>query len=246
MNVLKTISVATGLLLLVAAGAVDCMAQDKVDVSLGADVVSRYVWRGLNVGDAPSVQPSIAAGYKGFELGTWGAYSLSNEATDGDEIDFWLGYTHEFASGAAIGLLVTDYYFPNAGEKFSNFQNYDDEDGAGAHTVEIGGSVTLPGSLPITLAGYINVYNDEGNNAYFQADCPVTAGETDLNFFVGVTPGSDKNPDYYGADEFKVLNVGVTASKEVQFSESFSLPISGSFIVNANLDMAYLVVGFSL
>lgn len=35
------------------------MAQDKFEVSLGADVVSKYVWRGFDQGSGASVQPSL-------------------------------------------------------------------------------------------------------------------------------------------------------------------------------------------
>lgn len=214
-------------------------------MSVGVDLVSRYIWRGLNVGDAPSVQPSVSFGIKGFEVGTWGAYSLSNDITGGDEIDLWVGYAVELAGGGAIGLLVTDYYFPNAGEEFSNYRDYDDENGPGAHTLEFGGSFTFP-SFPLTLAGYVNFWNDEGHNVYLQADYPLVVGETSLNLLAGAAPGSEDNPDYYGTENFAFINLGLTAAKEVEITERFSLPVSASWILNPKLDIAYLVVGFSL
>jgi uncharacterized protein (TIGR02001 family) len=246
MNVQRMFLARAGLLLFVCVCAVGAEAHDKPEVSVNVDVVSRYIWRGLNPADAPSLQPSIVFGYRGCEVGTWGAYSLSNNITESDEIDFWLGYTHDLDGGTSLGLVLTDYYYPNAGPRFSNFNNYDDKDGPGAHTFEVGASLTLSDAIPLTVSGYANVYNDEGHNAYFQLDYPLTVGEADLNFFVGATPGSNKNPDYYGTDAFKFLNVGVSATKEVKVSETFSLPVTGSFIVNPNLDMAYLVIGFSL
>ena len=221
-----------------------------VTVSTGVDLYNRYVWRGLDIAATPSIQPTLAVGFGGLELGTWGAYTLSNEASESDEIDFWLGYTHELEGGAAVSAIVTDYYFPNAGIDFFNFNNYDavkDDTipDPGAHTIEIGLSVTGPTSFPITFSGYLNVHNDAGDNTYFQVDYPLALKDTELNFFCGATGGSEDNPDYYGADEFAVINVGVTAVREIVVSESFSLPLTVSFIVNPEAEISHLLVGVS-
>lgn len=220
-------------------------AEDGVDVSTGVDLVSRYVWRGADVGNAPSAQPSLAAQYSGFELGVWAAYSLSNQVAETDEIDFWLSYSHEFPNSVALTLIATDYYYPNAGVRMFNFDNYDAADGPGAHTVEAGVQITGPASFPLTAAGYVNVYNDAGNNTYFQLDFPVEAPSVSLNFFMGATGGSKDNPDYYGSDNFAVINIGVQATREVKVSESFSFPLSVSYIVNPRKEISYLVFGVS-
>ena len=47
------------------------MAQDKVEASVGADLVSGYILRGQNLGGV-SVQPSLGISYKGLSLGAWG------------------------------------------------------------------------------------------------------------------------------------------------------------------------------
>ena len=43
------------------------MAQDKVEVNVGADVVSGYIWRGQDLGNV-SLQPTLSIGYQGFSL----------------------------------------------------------------------------------------------------------------------------------------------------------------------------------
>jgi hypothetical protein len=150
-----------------------------------------------------------------------------------------------------VSAIVTDYYYPNAGIELSNFNDADDEDGPGAHLIEIGASFTGPDEFPITFSAFVNVHNEEGNNTYFQLDYPCELGDVDLNFFAGGTGGSDDNPYYYGsemypADEFTIINVGLTVTKEIAISNKFSLPVFGSFIVNPSPEIAYMVVGFSL
>ena len=225
-------------------------AQEKVDMTVGVDYFNRYVWRGLDIANTPSLQPTLSLGFDGFETGVWGAYTLSNQQSESDEIDFWIGYTHEIENTISISAVIIDYYFPNVGIDFFNFNNYDDEldDGTpdpGAHTLEAGLSLTGPESFPVTLSGYINFYNDAGNNTYFQIDYPVKINETDLNIFMGATGGSKDNSGYYGTDDLQVINVGAQASREIVVTESFSVPLSISFIVNPNAEISYLVAGFS-
>lgn len=220
-------------------------AGDAVEVTTGVDLVSRYIWRGMDVGNAPSAQPTLAAQCYNFELGVWAAYSLSNDATETDEIDFWLSYSHEFPNSVALTLIATDYYYPNAGVRMFNFDNYDAEGGPGAHTVEAGLQITGPASFPLTASGYVNVYNDAGNNTYFQLDYPLESKNVSLDFFIGATGGSKDNPDYYGSDEFAVINIGVQASRELKVTDSFSFPLRVSYIVNPRKEISYVVFGVS-
>lgn len=239
------------LLILVSVLAASTVAQDNaVTVSTGVDLYNRYVWRGLDIANTPSIQPSLAVDYAGFEFGVWGAYTLSNEASASDEIDFWLSYTRDFPSGVSITAVATDYYYPNTGIDFFNFNNYDAMrrdtiPDPGAHTFELGLSVTGPETFPVTLSGYVNVYNDAGNNAYFQADLPVNLNETGLTLFCGAAAGSEDNPDYYGVSKFRAINVGVTAVRDITVSESLTVPLTMSFILNPDAEISHLVVGVS-
>lgn len=246
----KIITLALLVIILVAGIATVANASDKVEVNTGIDFYNRYVWRGIDIASTPSIQPSISVGCCHLEFGVWGAYTLSNQASESDEIDFWLSYSRELNNGIGISLIATDYYYPNAGIKFFNFNNYDDmKDDTipdpGAHTIEMGLSVSGPESFPVTFSAYVNVYNDGGNNTYFQIDYPFTVGETELSLFCGATGGSTDNPDYYGAEEFSVINLGVSVNREIKVTESFSLPLNMSFILNPKAEIAYLLGGLS-
>ena len=59
-------------------------AQDKVEASVGADIVSSYIWRGENLGGM-SVQPSLSLEYKGLSLEAWGSAGLQKD--DEKELD---------------------------------------------------------------------------------------------------------------------------------------------------------------
>jgi hypothetical protein len=226
------------------------VAGEPVSVSTSVDLYSRYIWRGADIASTPSIQPAFAVSHHGGELGIWGAYTLSNQASGADEIDFWLSYTRTVGKDISVMAIATDYYYPNAGIDFFNFNNYDavtDDTipDPGAHIIELGIAVTGPPSFPLTVSGYVNVYNDAGNNAYFQLDYPVTVNETDLDFFCGATGGSTDNPGYYGSEDFAVINTGVSATREIHVSDKLSVPLTVSFIVNPKVEISYLVVGMS-
>lgn len=230
-----------------------CNIQSQgLSVDAGADIVSGYVWRGLNINNSPNIQPSMSIAVGGFSAGIWGSYSLTaNNSSDDNytfsqEIDFWAGYSLELENGMNIGLMVTDYYFPVVGIKFGNFNNYDDPEGPGAHTIEAGLSVSGPESFPLTFSGFMNLHNDAGNNTYFQIDYSTSLNEVDLGFSIGATGGSEENAAYYGAESFEIINLGINVSKEIKITEHFALPVSAAFILNPNTEVSYLVFGISL
>ena len=49
----------------------------NAQVDLGADLVSRYVWRGTDFGNSASVQPYLSVGFAGVEAGAWASYPIT-------------------------------------------------------------------------------------------------------------------------------------------------------------------------
>ncbi len=224
----------------------------KLSLSANADLVSRYVWRGLNINDQPNIQPAITFKLSNLQLGFWGSYGLSHtNSTDelhstSHEIDAWISYSIPIENFANITAIVTDYYYPNGGIRIGNFHNYDDKNGHGAHTVEAGLSIAGAESFPLTLSGYMNVYNDKGNNIYFQAEYTTTVDDFGLSIFAGAAVGSEDTPLYYGTDKFNLINAGIKALKQIKISESFSLPVYCSYIINPKAEISYLIFGISI
>ena len=224
----------------------------RLSLDAGGDIVSRYIWRGTDVNDQVNVQPYITFTYSDFELGAWGSYGLSHlNATDDQygyqsEIDTWLSYSFVLTKGVNITAIFTDYFFPDNGKKFSNFNNYDNPDGPGAHTIESGLIIAGDKTFPLSFSGYVNIYNDKGNNAYFQADYLLRLDEFNADLFIGAAKGSSDNPAYYATNKFSVINTGIKVSKSVKITETYSLPVYCSYIVNPNSGLVFFVFGLSL
>ncbi len=213
-----------------------------LSVNTGVDFVNRYIWRGFNLGDSPSIQPSLTLGYGAFDLGIWSSYGFADN-TLSDEIDTWLSCDYTINKTLTVTAILTDYYLPNAGSKLFNFNNHDDPDGPGAHILEAGIGLSGPESFPLSLFGYVNIYNDAGNNTYFQIDYSTKVHNADIGVFVAATLGSERNPDYYQSEDFAMLNFGITATRLLNVSNGFSVPVFVSYIVNPEIEISYVVVG---
>ena len=86
-------------------------AQDRVEATVQADVVSQYIWRGQDLGDV-SLQPTLGLAYKGLSLTAWGSVGLS-DPDDTKELDLTLAYK---VGGLNIG--VTDYWFNAPNDRY--------------------------------------------------------------------------------------------------------------------------------
>lgn len=71
----------------------------------GSDIVSRYVWRGINLSESPCIQPYFEFSYKHFILGSWASYSVAKEPFQ--EVDLYVKYKTRF-----INFSICDYYNP--------------------------------------------------------------------------------------------------------------------------------------
>ena len=77
-------------------------AQDKVEATVQADFLSKYTWRGLELGGI-SIQPQASVSWKGLSLSAMGNVGLDKEDTE--EFDLKLSYT---LKGFNIGVI--DYW----------------------------------------------------------------------------------------------------------------------------------------
>lgn len=213
------------------------------NLSVGADLVSRYIWRGTDFGNSPSIQPTVELGAGGFAIGFWGAYPTAT--TGAEEADLYAGYNFDLNSSGRIYIGFTDYMFPTSGFQISNFNNYDDPEGAGSHFIELNASYSGPENFPLSIAFNIFIHNVADNPTYLELGYSAGIGDVGLDLFLGSAFGD--GAAYYGSTEtFDVVNTGITASKEIKFSESFSLPVFGSVIVNPATENLFYVVGVSL
>jgi hypothetical protein len=197
-------------------------------IDIGADIMSRYVWRGTDYGSSPSIQPYMELGLGGFALGFWGAYTTNLPGVQ--ELDFYANYT--FSDVVTVGII--DYFFP---DEVFGYDYYEFRADSSAHILEGTASFNGLENLPLTfLVGY-NMAGDSQNSTYLELGYSFWL----LDIFLGAGNG------FYTSDgNFNVVNIGISVSKDIKITEKFSLPISASFITNPEAEKVHFVFGISL
>lgn len=222
----------------------------KVKINLGADLMSRYIWRGCDYGDSPSIQPTLSLTNDNFELGCWSALSLSSFYK---EIDVYAKYTFK-----NISVIVTDYYTPSVNgipaSPDTRYFIYDDK--KTAHSLE--GSLLFKGGekLPLWVLGGVFFYGNDKRwgydagkdttdqtyySSYIEAGYTFTVKENSADLFVGFTPT-------YGAygNTMGVVNAGITGYRKIKITSDFELPVKGSLIFNPQTSNVFFAFGITL
>lgn len=242
-----------------------CDTTSKIDFTISADLVSRYIWRGTDYGNSPAVQPTLAVEWNGFELGSWGSYgfssysmkvndSVTEEMGHFAEIDWYLSYKFKWFT-----LMVYDYFTmngmnPNSGNNYFDFKN-----STTGHTLE--GSLTFegPDPWPVTCmvstlfygadkdqdsTGTYGLGTKNNFSTYVELGYTYTVPkiEVELKPFIGA---SLKGSGWYGPDP-GIINVGLTASKEIPITRRYGLPVEASIIANPKAGSMFLVFGITL
>lgn len=208
-------------------------AQDKVEASVGADLVSGYIWRGQDLGGV-SLQPSLGIAYKGFSLGAWGSVGI--EGKDTKELDLTLGY-----AAGGFSVSVTDYWF-NSG---AGYFHYDTHNTAHVFEAQVGydfGPLSVNWYTNFAGADGVNKDGDRAYSSWVTLAAPFKLGGLEWTAEVGATPWAT---DFYGANGFAVCDVSLGASKEIKITDSFSLPLFAKATWNPRSEGAYFVVGLS-
>lgn len=220
-------------------------------VGVGADFVSRYVWRGADFGESFSVQPGISIVNGGFEIGAWGSYSLSADGAGANENDLYVSYTVESGSGASFTFGLTDYYFPapDAEHGFLHRESHFFEPFVSFSTAGDTQASLFLGMMSY-LAGHHHHEHDheEGEierqyDLYVEGSLSWTVSDTEIGLALGIVGGES---GFYGTEGAAATNLGVTFGRELAITDDFALPLSASYIFNPDADRSYLVFGFSL
>ena len=224
------------LMALMFATGMSATAQDEVETTVSADVVSTYVWRGMECGSA-AIQPTLGIGYKGLTLSAWGSYCLV-DTNDAKEFDLTLAYS---TGGFNIG--ITDYWFNTPEERYFL---YDANKTSHIFEANIGYDFGPAAIQWFTNFAGNDGYNKDGKRAYssyVELSAPFKLASVDWSAAVGAVPYAT---DFYGVDGFAVTNVSLKATKDIKVTDSFSIPVFAQVAANPSTEKAYLVFGFTL
>ena len=219
--------------------------EGKCDFSVGADLVSSYVWRGMFL-SGTSIQPDMGFRIGGFSVGAWGSVDVAGFGYK--EVDLTASYSFNHFT---VGLF--NYWASWEGE-----YNYFDFSSTTAHLLEANLSYSFD-PFPLTL-GWNTII--AGNDMYFdnhdkskrafstylEATYAFTVKEVKLEAAVGASPWKSSTmytPYWDGGmtDRFAVINLSLTASKDIKINDKYSLGIFGQLAFNPAKEDAFFVFG---
>ena len=212
-------------------------AQSQIECHLMADIVSNYIWRGQDLGHV-SLQPELSVAWKGLSLAAWGSVGLTNHKDDVREIDLTLTY---MTDGLSFGIV--DYWDDGNDSRYFYYK----QNGTG-HAFE--GFISYDfGPVSASWQTYFagNDYqNDNGKRAYssyFELSAPFRFATCDWDAKVGLVPWKS---GIYEVGGFNVANLSLRATKVIQITKSFDLPLFGRLVANPASQHFYFVFGLTL
>ena len=212
-------------------------AQSGVGGHIKADIVSQYIWRGMDLGHV-SVQPELSVGWKGLSLTAWGSVGLTHFKDDMREIDLTLAYER---GGLSLGIV--DYWNDDHDKRYFYYRTHDT-----GHSFE--GFVAydfgfLSASWQTFFAGS-DLQQASGKRAfssYLELSAPFRLITCEWEATVGVVPWRS---DYYEVNRFNVTNVSLRATKDIPLSKSFTLPLFAQLTANPASGHFHFVIGLTV
>lgn len=208
-----------------------------------ADLVSSYIWRGTVGSATPNFQPTLAFDKGNFEIGAWGSTDFAGAYK---EMDLYASYTM-----GAIKLTLTDYNW-DFGKKYFNYKSKET-----GHIFEGTIGYSGPASFPISITANVMFAGEDKkwNTDSVAFDPSKQNYSTYVEFgyafkyfspFIGITPSDGYYGDFYGGyGGFSVCNIGLTSTRNLKITDSFSLPLKATLGFNPQSENAYLVFGIT-
>lgn len=206
------------------------------------ELTSKYLWRGQEYGEAPTIFPTLGAnlGY-GFSVYATGAYTFDNSWREAD-----LGICYSYKD-FTIGVL--DYYYPTPTGEDDKFFEYSSH-GTG-HLFE--GNITYaPSNIPVSAM--ISTFffgadkKENGKQAwstYAELGYHYDINETNI-FSVAI--GASLNKSMYNNYEtgFSVVNIAFKYQTAIPIKGKFSMPVSAQYVINPQKEKSYLSFSIGL
>lgn len=209
--------------------------------------MTKYIWRGWNLGDEPVMQTDFSLSWYGFTFELWSNYTLNNDKSKDEgryqeftEIDYAIDYTFSVGEmSEMLGMEVPELVEPlsvSAGYIYYTFPNVDwDDKFFDSHEVYLGVSYDV--LLQPEFTWYWDVGSGKGNSdgggagSYFLFGISHTFDfePTDISATLGMTTGINHEQ---WTDK--------TGMADMVFSGQIDIPVFNYFTITPSL--AYSVI----
>jgi len=225
----KSITMAMVVAMLAAAPA--ALAEDAtLGFSMGADYLSKYIWRGQNLSDDPVFQPSVGVTYGPLSLSLWGNMDTTNingNSGDFSELDTTLSLAGDVPGLEGVGYSLGAIYYDFPGTAYPD-------------TTEAYAGVSLALPLNPSLTVYRDI--DEAKGTYYALGVSHSienVAEIAADMPVGMSLGASVG---YGNSAYNKYYWGVDGNKAQDFTVTLGLPTTvGSWTITPKMGYSTLL-----
>jgi hypothetical protein len=196
-------------------------AEVETSGSASVDVMSSYVWRGIQIHEDVAIQPSVGITYGGFGANFWADYDTDSDVEEMIETDLTLNYS--FSVGK-LGLDVGYIYYALDG--FSDTQEVYITAG---YDVILSPAVTAyydfdegEGGFVVTSIGHSFAFLDDK----LSLDLGASASYNIENLIMGVDEDGDEFSDFYNGELTASLGYSINDAFSAGASIAYSVPLS--------------------
>lgn len=237
---MKNILLATASLLMVAMLAIPTQSAtaQNVSVDAGVTLTSRFIYRGLELGNSPNVQAMVGINSGAFSLYGWGSHSLGQDDGAYKEVKFWTNYIID------LGDFSLTPQIENHFNAYTDLFDFDEH--TSAHVFQASALLAGKGdAAPDLLIGYAFGPPVQGT-LYIEAGYRFTSGNYGMRAFLS-SQYSD-GPGFVDLgynDKFVVNQIGISAGRTLHITDTFSVPLGISLVVNPRTERIFTAASIS-
>lgn len=189
--------------------------------SASVDILSSYVWRGIQVHEDIAIQPSVGITYGGFGANFWADYNTDNDVQEAIETDLTLNYA--FSAGK-VGLDVGYIYYA-----FDGFNDTQELYVAAGYDALLSPALTLywdidegTGGFAVASIGHSFSFMHEKAGLNLGASVSYNIE----NEIMGADEEGDEFSNFYNGELTASASYSVTNDLSVEPKIAFSFPLS--------------------
>ena len=204
--------------------------------SASLELSTKYMWRGIEYGTAPTVFSLLCYNNHGFNAFAMGGYAINGSH---QEVDLGVSYSaREFTIG------ISDYYYPSSvGEKDHYFKLSNRETGHWVEAYATWTGIKIP--LWVTVSTYIfgadkNIDGKQMYSSYAEVGYTHTfKADNSIALCIGANLNKSFYTDY--ESKFNVVNINAKYSTAFKLG-SYKLPVSASYVLNPYKNKSYFTM----
>jgi hypothetical protein len=215
--------------------------KSQVKIDLNSSITTRHYWRGIMVSNSINYEADLVVGTPNFSFGAWGGYAFDNEYS---EFDFHMDYR----LSDRLSISLWDLYASRDRSSIDQYDYFDFDRKTTNHLLDASINYTFGPKFPLSICWStllwgrdLDEHGNQNYSSYLELAYPITIGDTNVRFFMGANVFENST---YG-ENTNIVNMGLTATKQLKINENLQLPIWGTLAVNPEMETANLILGIN-